>query len=393
MKTLKIPIPTPLWKGKLPSILRTSLLFLLFSSACGPAALPATPAPIENTPVEIQNTPLSATSTPWVEPSPTSTPEVKVVYPYYLPLATEPEVAPLTINDVTTQIDWVYADEGRIAFHYTISGLDWPDGTFMDPMQSVQMTSPSIPDLWMGSAGGSRSLVEQGVITGDVSQLLVEGALDQEKYPNVRVNVDIPVEGPTSVGTFHFKLDIPVLSGTTIENIDQTVETNNVAMTLKALRLTPSYAEALICFQMPSEVDWGLTASILTIGNMDYTFSSGGLMAGADGKGFRLTDPERCGSIGFDIVQDESADSLTLTVPKLLGSVPEVITQERVDRANQRLAEAGIEFQYVTLDHGGNIEVLKRPEGKTDQEIYPLIWEALADQYEGPWVFTVPLAR
>ncbi len=64
-----------------------------------------------------------------------------------------------------------------------------------------------------------------------------------------------------------------------------------------------------------------------------------------------------------------------------------------MDRANQRLAGTGIEFQYVNVDHGGNIEVLKRPEGKTDQEIYPLIWDALADQYEGPWVFTVPLQR
>jgi hypothetical protein len=117
------------------------------------------------------------------------------------------------------------------------------------------------------------------------------------------------------------------------------------------------------------------------------------LMKGAEGKDFRLTDPERCGSIGFDIIQDESASSLTLTVPQLLGSVPEVIDQERVDRANQRLADAGVEFQYVNVDHGGKTEVLKRPEGKTDEEIYPLIWVALAEQYEGPWEFTVSIPQ
>jgi hypothetical protein len=144
---------------------------------------------------------------------------------------------------------------------------------------------------------------------------------------------------------------------------------------------------------MPSAVDWGLTASILSIGDRDYTYSNGGLMQGAEGKEFRLTDPQRCSSIGFDIVQDPSASSMTLTVPNLLGSVPEIIDQERVDRANQRLAGEGIEFQYVAVDHGGNIEVLKRPEGKTDQEIYPMIWNALADQYEGPWEFTIPLPQ
>ena len=374
--------------------LNACLLILILLSACSPAALPATLAPVVHTSTDIPNTPTEVGPTATTEPTQTPLPEADpVVYPYYLPLSTKPDIEPQTINGVTTTIDLAYADESRIALHYTISGLDWPDGTFMDPMQSVQMTSPSIPDLWMGSSGGDRTPVEQGTITGDNNQLLVEGALDQEKNPTVRVNVDIPVEGPTKVGTFHFKLDLPVLAGTKIDNIDQTVVANDVVMTLKAVWLTPSYVEALICFQMPSAVDWGLTASILTIGERDYTYSSGGLMDGAQGKDFRLTDPERCSSIGFDIAQDEAASSLALTVPALQGSVPEVIDQERVDRANERLAETGIEFKYANVDHGGNIEVLKRPEGKTDQEIYPLIWNALADQYEGPWVFTVPIER
>jgi hypothetical protein len=373
--------------------LKSSLLLLLLLSACSPAAVPATSAPVLNTPTYIPNTHVAVLPTPTTEVSPTSTPEADPVYPYYLPLTFRPDIAPQTINGVTTQVDWVYADESRIALHYTISGLDWPDGTYMDPMQQVQMNSDVVPDLWMGAVSGNRSLVEQGVITGDVDQRLAEGALDPQKTPNIRLNVEIPLEGPTKVGTFRFKLDLPVLPGTRIENIDQTVVANNVSMTLKEIWLTPSYLEALFCFQMPSAVDWGLTASLLTVGDQEYTYSSGGLMPGAEGKDFRLTDPERCSSIGFDIVQDETANSLTLTVPKLVASYPEVIDQERVDRANQRLAGTGLEFQYVNVDHGGNIEVLKRPEGKTDHEIYPLIWDALADQYAGPWVFTVPLQR
>jgi hypothetical protein len=94
---------------------------------------------------------------------------------------------------------------------------------------------------------------------------------------------------------------------------------------------------------------------------------------------------------GFDIAADPSASSLTLTVPRLMASIPEEVPQERVDLANQMLADEGIEFKYIVIDHGVNIEIVKRPEGKTDEEIYPLIWNALADQYEGPWVFTVPL--
>jgi hypothetical protein len=371
---------------------KTSLLLLILFSACSPA--PATSAPVQATPTDIFSTPTEVIPTAATEPWPTPTLEADpVVHPYYLPLSVKPDVAPQTINGVTTTIDWAYADESRIALHYTISGLDWPDGTYMDSMQQVQMTSETVPDLWMGAVSGNRSLVEQAVITSEVDQRLVEGALDPEKTPNIRLKVEIPVEGPTKVGTFRFLLDLPILPGKRIENIDQAVAMNNVSMTLKEIWLTPSYLEALFCFQMPSAVDWGLTASLLTVGDREYTYSSGGLVPGAEAKEFRLTDPERCSSLGFDIVRDETVNSLTLTVPRLVASYPEVVTQDRVDRANQRLAGTGIEFQYVNVDHGGNIEVLKRPEGKTDQEIYPLIWDALADQYEGPWVFTVPLQR
>jgi hypothetical protein len=178
-----------------------------------------------------------------------------------------------------------------------------------------------------------------------------------------------------------------------MENIDQTIVANHVSMTLKALILNPSRVEALICFQMPSSVDWGLTASRVTLEEDEYPFSGAGLISAAQGKDFSLDDPERCSGIGYDIEPHESADSLTLTVPKLVGSVPEVIDKERVDRANERLVDVGIEFDYVNGDHGGNIVILKQPAGATNLEIYPQIWDALADQYEGPWVFTVPLAR
>ena len=81
-------------------------------------------------------------------------------------------------------------------------------------------------------------------------------------------------------------------------------------------------------------------------------------MPGANGKGFLLTDPERCTSVGFEIPFDPSLSSIRLSVPKLLGSVPEVVNAERVEIANQRLAERGIQFDYVNVDHGGNIAVV-----------------------------------
>lgn len=370
-----------------------SLIFLLILAACSPAIVPAA------APFEVQATstkaPADQTTAPTVEATspPTSTPAEEPVYPYYLPLATKPDVPPQALDDVTAQIDWVYVDESRVSFHYTISGLDWPRGTTSDAM-SVRVTSAAIPDTAYSGAGSwGNTPVEGGVMSGTIDQLLKDAALDASKYPNVHLRVDIPVEGPAQVGTFRFEFDVPVLDGIRMENLDHTVVANDVSMTLQSLTLNPSHAEALICFEMPSAVDWGLTASTITIAGREYPFSGGGLAQTPDGKYIEVTDSERCNNIGFDIPHDESASSLTLTVPKLLASVPEVVTLDRVQMANERLAESGIEIDYENIDHGGNIVILKQPEGMEDVEIYPLVWDAMSEQYEGPWVFAVDLPR
>jgi len=254
----------------------------------------------------------------------------------------------------------------------------------------VRIRSAAIPEAdFSGAAGWSNTPLEQGTITGTIDLFLLGGAFNAEEHPNVDLNVESPVDDRT----FHFEFTVPALHGIRIEHVDQTVTANDVSMTVKTLVLNPSYAEALICFQMPSAADWGLTASRINIDGRDYPFAGGGLMPGTDGKDFSLNNPERCVTAGFNILHDGSAASVTLTVPWLMGSVPEVVEQERVDRANQRLAGAGIEFAYINVDHGAKVEITRRPEGMPDEEIYPLIWEALSEQYEGPWVFTVAVRQ
>jgi hypothetical protein len=362
------------------------VLLLVFLAAGSPAMAPAAQ-------VEVPNTPEAITPEDIATTAPTGTPEAEQSYPYYLPRAIQPDVEPQTINGVTAKIDWVYADESRIALQYTISGLDWPDGTNWDAM-GLQFDSPSLPDTaYSGAEGGTSTLVQDGVITGTADKMLLDGALDAEKVPSINLKLEIPLEGPTSIGTFNFQFPVPVLNGIKIEAIDQTVVSNDVSMTLTELVFNTSRVEALICFQMPSAVDWGLTASTVTVAGKEFPFAGGGLLPGTDGKGFAITDPDRCSTIGFDIFYDSLPTSITLTVPKLLGSVPEVIDDGRVATANERLASAGIEIDYENIDHGGNLVFLKRPEGATEMEMYPLVWEALAEQYEGPWSFTVEIPR
>ncbi|HSL46549.1 MAG TPA: hypothetical protein VK897_24155 [Anaerolineales bacterium] len=389
------------------SILLMSVLLVLTTSCGVPAAAWVAPADVAPTPTNVP--PRSNRES--VQPS-TTTSGDEQAYPYYLPLATKLDIAPQTINSITAVIDWIYVDESRVAFHYTISGLNWPDGVRLDTT-SVQISSTMVENIGDGAYGGWSLPVDRGVITGSFDQLLIDGTLKADEHPNIALDVDIPVNGTTAMypldpgsgqqpapqkslslpdlGTFHFELTVPVHQGIRFENIEQTVVAHDISITLKTLVLNPSRAEAVICFQMPSVKDWGLTASTINIGGSDYPYSGGTLLPGKDGKEFSLTDTERCGSIGFDIPYDESATSVTLTVPKLVASLSELIDQGHVDTANKRLADQGIEFNYVPVDHGADIEILKQPEGATNMEIYPLILEALADQYEGPWAFEVEI--
>jgi hypothetical protein len=400
MNSKEFPVPTLILKENCKILSKISLVLVFFLGACSPAVASPAPVAIQNPPVDVQNVPTEVLPTPTLEASPTATsiPEEEPIYPYYLTLATKLDIPSRTLNSVTTKIDWVYADESRIAIHYTISGLDWPDGSSLDPMQQVQMSSTALANAqfggFNGGSGANSSYAEHGVITGDSDQFLVAGALNGEKTPSINLNVAIPVEGPTKVGTFHFNFNVPVANGIRLENMEQTVLANNVSITLKSLILTPSHAQAVICFQMPSAIDWGLSASRISVSGREYPFTSGGILTGPGAPDAAITAPERCNEVGFDIGFDDKTDtSLTLTIPKLIASVNEVVTEETVAKANKRLAEKGIEFNYINIDHGGNFEILKRPEGLSDEEIGTLIWDALAEQYEGPWVFTVEIPR
>jgi hypothetical protein len=374
-----------------------AMLFLLPLTACSPATAMPTSVELQTVSPEVApTTVVEATTIPTAVPI--AAPTEGLAYPFYLQGAQKLDDVSQTIDGVTAQIDWAYVDEGRVAIQYTISGLDWPDGSMLDLMQQVRMSVPEISTFRLGGFSGAEganvSTTKQGVITGSSDKLLLDGALDAEKHPNITVDVEIPVEGPTKIGTFHFRFTTPVGDGIKIENIDQTLVANNVSMTLKTLILNPSHAEALICFQMPSPLDWGLTASTITVGGTEYPFSGGGLASGKADPDSALTSPERCNDVRFNIAYEmDMLSSVTLTVPKLMASVSEVVTEDTVNKANQRLAGTGIVFNYENIDHGGNIVILQRPDGMSDEEVYPLIWDALAEQYEGPWVFTVQIPK
>ena len=60
-------------------------------------------------------------------------------------------------------------------------------------------------------------------------------------------------------------------------------------------------------------------------------------------------------------------------------------TKEPRDKtASEQLADKGIAFEVIAETHGNNFNILKRPDGMPDEEVYPLLYDALADWYGGP---------
>jgi hypothetical protein len=265
----------------------------------------------------------------------------------------------------------------------------------------------------MGLASG---IVSDGSMTGYIDQMLMADAVSAVDTPVVDLQVDIPVDGtgafiypaqetppqsgqmiePTpvelpNVGTFHFAFEIPVYQGVKLMDLNQTVEANDIAVTLKSLILNRSHVDAFLCFEMPSAKDWSPELGFGIGGTPDPNAPQafGSSLFLGDGKGFTISDPDRCVGLGSDVSYDGGPTKVVLAIPKLTASIPELIPEEMVQQANERLADKGIEFEVIAVDHGNNFNILMRPDGMPDTEIYPLIWGALGDWYEGPWEFVV----
>jgi hypothetical protein len=201
-----------------------------------------------------------------------------------------------------------------------------------------------------------------------------------EKSPRMR---NIPLMGSTE-----FTFNVPVYKGFEIP-VNQTVVADNVKIRLVDVVVNRSHTDLVMCFDMPSKQDWQLWKTTIRIGDSEEYPNSiasnaiSGNIKGDDG----LDTSERCMELGFDAPHDGRATVITVTVPYLITSVPEVITAERVEMANKKLEADGISFEYVSQRR--DVRILQSPSGMEDWEVYQLIWDALADRYDGPWTFTV----
>jgi hypothetical protein len=92
------------------------------------------------------------------------------------------------------------------------------------------------------------------------------------------------------------------------------------------------------------------------------------------------------------LVKKDIPTTLHYTVGRLQTSFSESPSPQVLERAYQRLAEKGIDMEFIFGDHGMRFEIHEQPADWEEYEGNQLIFDSLCDWHEGPWIFEVDLS-
>ncbi len=295
-----------------------------------------------------------------------------------------------TVNGITAQIESCYADANRLVFVVRISG----DGDVY-----------SLDDISLKEAGGEMyDTSEVNLLYEDASVFSVD-IVTASPLEGERLNGQFAFkvfasdgEGP-SLADFQFDLDIPV-SPRLVFDPKQSVSASDVEILLDRIVVTPSFTQAYLCYVPPTDADWGINSDATLkvnsqAGNMysyDLLFDDQLVNEGKSGEPGWAPPVKvgRCVKIGFQ-VGDAHPKSLTLTIPALEQSIPEVISEQDLAAAYKKLKAEGIDMEWHQVDHGAYPEYKKLPEGMTGEEAFRHFAEALGYVYSGDWKFELSL--
>lgn len=349
------------------------------------------------------------------------------------PAATPSSLGAQTIGGVTVTLDWVFADAKRVAVGYTISGLpDIPEaltlnGTILlrdeqgNPVDGGGAGSSKIervegkPDTVVGSWSSSFQepfVQSEGRFSLDIT---LSGGSEADRS-NVIADFPLPPEATAFppgvfppmlpdrlVGTFHFDFNTRVYPMRVLEP-KQPVTANGIEMRVEKVETTPSYTRFTLCYPKPTSKDWMIGQATLKAGDYEATINAYELLFDTDLGGYLRKLPEpadspridngRCVRIDFLLGYSNQAGTMTLTIPTLEQSIPEVIPDAEIKAAQEKLKVQGIELDYdtwVSGGGGGGPLLTQLPEGIGQQEAYQRYLEALGYLYPGPWVFTLDI--
>lgn len=351
------------------------------------------------------------------------------------PAVTPSSLETQTIEEITVSLDWIFADAKRVAFGYTVAGLDdvqnaqYLGGTILvkdGQGNLIGGDSWGTETQWIEGRPGSlmsawSAILPEPLDRGEMD-LSIDVTLDGshgDDWNYIIASLPQPLDwaGPPAsaappaipdrlVGTFHFDAHTTVYPLQIIQ-LGRTVVANGISMRLEQAEITPSYAQFTLCYTKPSAKDWMVGGPpTLKAGEYEASINGYQLLTDADLGGYLGKSPrpsnipevfagERCVQIDFLLGHAGPAQELTLTIPALEQSIPEVIPGAEIKAAQEKLKAEGIEVDYTTSSSlgggGGGISFSKLPAGMDEQEAYQRFMNALGYLYPGPWVFTLIL--
>lgn len=299
------------------------------------------------------------------------------------------DLPPQTINGFTAKLESYYADASRLVFVVRVNSAQAQ--VFIDSISLKEAHGEEI------NAGyGVSPYLEPSTFMIDfvTAQPLSIDHLNGQ----LAFNITKPGDW-TPLADFQFDLDIPVHPELTF-NPKQSVLADDIEVLLDRVVITPSYTNAYLCYIPPSEGDWvigqettmSIDSQVANLGTYGLLFDKS-LGDGSKGGEPGWTPPVqdgRCVKIGFPIGSAQPK-SLTLTIPALEQSMPEVIPEEELAAAYERLKAEGIDMEWHTVDHGAYPEFKSLPAGMTEEEAYRQFIKALGYVHPGTWTFEVPL--
>ena len=308
-----------------------------------------------------------------------------------LPPLSRLRLPPQTQNGITATVESYYADALRLVFVVRVEG----EAYYLD---SLSLTDSQNEELNTGyslfsPANDSSTFIIDMQPASPLTETRLNGQLS--------FTVTSSPEGESPV-RFHFDLDLPVHPALTLEPGQSFVALNGSAILLDRLVITPSFTQAYLCYTKPTPADWmiGQTAT-LRVDNQQAGMQSYALLSDPDyfsgdkGGERDWTSPvpkDRCVKVGFPVGAQDPA-SITLTIPELEQSMPEVIPADQLASALKALkTRDGIDMEWRAVEGGGTYPEYKNiPEGVTEQEAYRSFLEYLGYIYYENWTFDLQL--
>lgn len=326
-----------------------------------------------------------------------------------------------TQNGISVTLDWAYADELRVAWQLTITGLAIPNGSSVDEYICTPYVTTQEGIVLKPAPSLEKILSDQPGSPIVISYISYQN-IDTEKISSLNIHLDLtvgpcgnpafseewylgskPIPTPVPlIGTYRLNYQVPVNKGLSIA-VNKTVEASGVPITLKSVSVSPSYTIAEFCYPNLTAADlsgnvrndwnWWLQGTTIQFGEEDPVRHN-------QTSYFNLPEESQgdnsvqCQKIGFAATGNVQTEKMTLSIANMQTVE---FSEGYLSLFNQNssipaLAQQGIKVKFG-WNGSSNWTIIEKPVGMTEEQANQIIEKLIWHKIKGPWLFTVELGE